>query len=483
MNPRGDTIHRKLTRALMGTSLAVLAVTCSTLGVYEYLTLRGSIVAGLTTRAEIIAANSAASLAFQNEADATEVLSGLRFDRHLTAAALYDKNGKLFATYPPKLSDARVPKSPAAVGGRFGNEGVEVSLPIVHDDDRLGTVYLRSDLFALTRRFRFYALLVALVAMGALAAAFVLSIRVRRRISDPILDLAGTARSISERKDYGLRARKASDDEIGQLTDSFNEMLARIQESDSALRASRAEIEQLNVELEHRVRDRTEELETANKDLAAFSYSVSHDLRAPLRAIDGFSQALAEEAGGRLDESGRRYLERVRAAAHRMGELIDDLLSLAQISRQSLQRESVDLSGIAADVFASLAREEPARKVLFEVAHQVKAEADGGLLRIVLQNLIGNAWKFTSKCERAKIEFGVWKNNGEPEFFVRDNGAGFDMAYAGKLFGAFQRLHAAGEFPGTGIGLATVARIVHRHGGSIRAEGRVGEGATFRFTL
>ncbi len=234
---------------------------------------------------------------------------------------------------------------------------------------------------------------------------------------------------------------------------------------------------------EEKMRRQAAELATANQELEAFSYSVSHDLRAPLRAIDGFSQALLEESGDRLDENGKRYLQRVRAGAQRMAELIDDLLSLAKVSQKSLDRSAIDLSEIAAEVFAALARTEPDRKVAFQVARQVKADADEGLLRIVLQNLIGNAWKFTSKRPDAEIEFGVREDSGERRYFVRDNGAGFDQAYVGKLFGAFQRLHAAGEFPGTGIGLATVARIVHRHGGKVGAAGRVGEGATFWFTL
>jgi light-regulated signal transduction histidine kinase (bacteriophytochrome) len=249
------------------------------------------------------------------------------------------------------------------------------------------------------------------------------------------------------------------------------------------LRKTQDEIQRFNVELEQRVADRTAQLETANTELAAFSYSVSHDLRAPLRAIDGFSQALLDESGDRLDETGRRYLERVRKGAQRMAELIDDLLSLSQVSRKSLERETVDLSEIAAEAFAVLARAEPNRKVAFEVARQVTGNADEGLIRIVLQNLIGNAWKFTARRGEAEIEFGVRDGDGGPCYFVRDNGAGFDMAYADKLFGAFQRLHAAGEFPGTGIGLAIVARIIHRHGGKVGAEGRVDEGATFWFTL
>ena len=480
MSPRRDTIYRKMTRALMGTSLAVIVVTCLSFGVYEYVTFRKNVASALTTRAEIIAGTSAASLAFQNENDAKDVLSVLRSDPHLIAAALYDNRNALFAKFPPS---ATVPSSPLVDGSRFVSGGVEVYQPVARDGRRLGTVFLKSDLDTLVRRFRFYALLVSVVVAGSLALAFILSIRIRRKISAPILDLAGTARTISVRKDYGLRARKSSDDEIGELTDSFNEMVERIQERDSALRKTQREVESLNVELEQRVRDRTAALEVANQELEAFSYSVSHDLRAPLRAIDGFSQAVLEDSADRLDETGKRNLQRVRAGAQRMGELIDDLLSLSRVSRQALARTRVDLSALAAEAFASLARSEPDRVVAFQMEQQIEAEADEGLIRIVLQNLIGNAWKFTSKREAARIDFGVENGNGSPRFFVRDNGAGFEMAYANKLFGAFQRLHGAGEFPGTGIGLATVARIIHRHGGEVGAESRVGEGATFWFTL
>ncbi len=234
---------------------------------------------------------------------------------------------------------------------------------------------------------------------------------------------------------------------------------------------------------EERMQRQAAELAAANKELEAFSYSVSHDLRAPLRAIDGFSQALLEDSADRLDESGKRHLERVRAGAQRMAELIDDLLSLSHVVRQSLSRKPIDLSELAGEAFESLQREEPGRKVVFQAPGEVMADADPGLLRIVLQNLIGNAWKFTSRREDARIEFGVRTDDGKRRYFVRDNGAGFDMAFSNKLFGAFQRLHGTEDFPGTGIGLATVARIVHRHGGEVGAEGRVGHGATVWFTL
>jgi len=225
------------------------------------------------------------------------------------------------------------------------------------------------------------------------------------------------------------------------------------------------------------------ELEAANKELEAFSYSVSHDLRSPLRTIDGFSQALLEDYGDQLPAEGQNHLMRVRAATQRMGQLIDDLLNLSKVTRASMKLVPVDLSQLVRGIVAELQRIQPERSVNFKITSNLKARGDPGLLQAVLENLLNNAWKFTSKREQAEIEFGSKYENDETVYFIRDNGAGFDMTYAGKLFGAFQRLHAMAEFTGTGIGLATVQRIIHRHGGRIWAEGAVDQGATFFFTL
>jgi len=225
------------------------------------------------------------------------------------------------------------------------------------------------------------------------------------------------------------------------------------------------------------------ELEGANRELEAFSYSVSHDLRAPLRSIDGFSQALLEDYEDKLDETGKDYLHRVRAASQHMAQLIDDLLKLSRLSRAEMHYEQVDLSALAQAVAAELKETEPERQVKFIIKERVVAYGDRPLLRVVLENLFRNSWKFTSKHPQATIEFGVIQEGGKPVYFVRDDGVGFDRAYAGKLFVPFQRLHTSAEFEGTGIGLATVQRIIHRHGGNIWAEGEVEKGATFYFTL
>jgi PAS domain S-box-containing protein len=231
------------------------------------------------------------------------------------------------------------------------------------------------------------------------------------------------------------------------------------------------------------LQQRSDELAAANGELEAFAYSVSHDLRAPLRAIDGFSQALLEDYGERMDETGLDYLRRVRAAAQRMAALIDDLLQLSRVSRSQLQPVAVDLSRQAEEILTGLQEQHPERKVEWSVQPGLKAMADPGLLRTVLENLLGNAWKYTARTAAARIEFGGETTPSGTVFHVRDNGAGFDMRYADKLFGAFQRLHHPSEFEGTGIGLATVQRIIHRHGGRIWAHARPGEGATFWFTL
>lgn len=243
------------------------------------------------------------------------------------------------------------------------------------------------------------------------------------------------------------------------------------------------ELRRLNEELEDRVRRRTAQLEAANRELEAFSFSVSHDLRAPLRTIDGFGQEIAEDHGDKLDAEARRLLDRMRLAAQRMSQLIDDLLKLARVTRSDMQLEEVDLSSLVRQVAQDLQRVEPRRKVRWVVRDGVRARGDARLLQVALENLLGNAWKFTAKHVQATIEFGVQSVDGREAFFVRDDGAGFDPAYAHKLFESFQRLHSSTDFEGTGIGLATARRIVERHGGHIWAESAVEKGATFYFTL
>jgi light-regulated signal transduction histidine kinase (bacteriophytochrome) len=255
------------------------------------------------------------------------------------------------------------------------------------------------------------------------------------------------------------------------------ELEQRVDERTQELRAAYAELQKTNAE----VLQTTLELQAANRELEAFSYSASHDLRAPLRGIDGFSYLLLEEYSDHLGEDGQYYLQRIREACRRLTQIIDDMLMLSRVTRSKMRKEQVDLSGLAEAVTAELQQMEPQRQAEVVIVKGAVAAGDAGLPRAALENLLCNAWKFTNKQPRTRIEFGC--AGTPPIYFVRDNGVGFDMAHADKLFGVFQRLHTDKEFPGTGIGLATVQRIIQGHGGRIWAEAAVGQGATFYFTL
>src|SRR6185437_157455 len=430
------------------------------------------------------------ALAFANERDATELLGALQYDPHMVAAALYGRDGRVLATYPAAAADL-VPAAPQPDGYRFeGGRLVEFTPVAQGGNERLGTLYIASDTKAVSDALRLSGVIAIVVLAIALLAAYAMAAALQGRISGPILALAETASVVSTRQDYAVRAPKFCQDELGGLTDAFNQMLGRIEDQKDELQRYASDLERRVEERTHELQERNEslrrnaaELLAANSELDAFAYSVSHDLRAPLRSIDGFSQILLEDYATQLDEAGRESLHRVRAASQRMGTLIDDLLKLARVTRAEIRTEDVDLSGMARDIAAELEGATPERKVEFAIAPGLKARGDTRLLRVVLDNLLRNSWKYTAKQPAPRVEFRSADANGGQAFMVRDNGAGFDMKYADKLFGVFQRLHSAADFEGTGIGLATVRRIINRHGGRIWAEGAVDQGATFYFTL
>jgi len=491
MSLRDWPIKRKLTAILLLISGLVLVLTSAAFVTYEVVTFRRTIQSHLATRSRILAANSTAVLAFANEADATEILAALKYDPHMVAAALYRQDGRVLATYPVAATADLIPAAPQPDGYRFEGGRLIGFTPVAQGgNQRLGTLYIASDTKAVSDALRLSGVIAIVVLAIAMLAAYALAAALQGRISAPILALAETATAVSTRQDYSVRAPKLGEDELGTLTDAFNQMLVRIEDQDRELRRYATELEQRVAERTQELQERHEavrrnaaELLAANQELDAFAYSVSHDLRAPLRSIDGFSHVLLEDYAAQLDQAGRDSLQRVRAASQRMATLIDDLLKLARVTRAEMRTEVVDLSGMARDIVAELQRATPERHVEFAIAPGLEARGDPRLLRVALDNLLRNGWKYTAKQPRPQIEFASTNVNGERAFVVRDNGAGFDMKYADKLFGVFQRLHSAAEFEGTGVGLATVRRIITRHGGRIWAEGAVDRGATFYFTL
>ncbi|HEV2322116.1 MAG TPA: ATP-binding protein, partial [Gammaproteobacteria bacterium] len=497
MRSRMRSVRTKLLAGVLLTTLAALLVSGAALLAFDLHTVRASLRDDLSTQAELIGRACVPALQFDDPKVANGNLALLEARPTIDAAALYDSKGAIFASYARKGSaSVSFPPLPDEDAVTFDGEDIVVNRRIVADNEIVGSIYLHAH-YEFYQRIRNY--IGILLAVGALATlvSLLLSTWMQATITRPILAITRLAQQVTEKRDYSPRAEKTTEDEIGYLVDSFNEMLNEIGERAKAVEASNRELTRevaerknaedevlrLNKELEARVEERTRKLQEINNELEAFSYSVSHDLRAPLRAVDGFSQALMTEYGEQSDDRMRHYLQRIQNGAARMSQLIEDLLNLSRISRLQMQVREVDLSALAQHIVQDLQQRDPEREVSVSIWDNISVMADQRLLRVALENLLGNAWKFTGKTEQARIEFGMLQEGEKRIIFVRDNGAGFDMAYADKLFGAFQRLHGMHEFPGTGIGLATVQRIVNRHGGRIWCQAAPGKGATFFFTL
>jgi signal transduction histidine kinase len=473
-----SSISARLTWMNLLVSASALVFASLGFTLYDQFTYRQNLVQSLSAQAEIIGANSASALTFNDPQAAANTLSPLRSFPNVLSAGIMLPDGQIFARYVPKAQSA-IPLVPPGQDevDKFSSDEVVVVRAINFQGKVLGAVFIRSSLAEVAHRLWRYLFIAAIVLLLSLIAALIISSAYQRRLVQPIVSLAQTARSVSEQKNYTLRAGPVSDrTEIGLLVNAFDDMLVQIETRDQALLQAHGELEQ-------RVEERTQQLVVANRELEAFSYSVSHDLRGPLETINGFSHILAERYGVTVGEEGREYLQQVRRASRRMAELIDDLLNLSRVATTTMHKQPVDLSALARSIMKDLHRREPARAVEAVVHDCPAVEGDPRLLQIVLENLLRNAWKYTSAHARARIEFGCETRPEGTVYFVRDDGAGFNPDQADRLFKPFQRLHSASEFPGTGVGLATVQRIIQRHGGDVWAEARVEKGATFYFTL
>lgn len=470
-NIRNISIKNKLILVQVFTCLIVLGLCITAFLITEIKSYKARKIISTEAIAKIIGSNNISAIQFLDNEAAKKSLSELSLENDILNASLLDKNNTIFASYTKKgaspflFNDEIITKKKT----EFIGEQLFVYEPVYKDNEFYGTVCLQVELTQLNDiiyerlKIAFFLLFIGI------ELAFFIAILIQRYISKPLLSLVSVMQEVRETSDYKKRTDVNGKDEISILSLEFNNMLEQIQKRDN--------------ELELRVKKRTEELEFANKELNAFSYSVAHDLKAPLRAINGFSQILKNSYESKLDEEGKNLLKMVIDNSTKLSKLIDDLLEFSKMQKREMVSNAIDMSKTAKDVYDELIVNEKGRTIDFKINPLPPSNGDYAMLKQVWTNLIANALKYTRKKEKAEIEIGSRTTDTEIIYFIKDNGAGFDMAYIGKLFGVFQRLHSAEEFEGNGVGLALVKRIVERHNGKVWAEGKVNEGATFYFSF
>lgn len=476
-------IRKKLSRIIMTAVLFAIFLLSSAFITYEYFSQKQNIVNNFSTTIKIIASQSEAALVFSDIDGLQENLDSLQLNTDVVAGCLYDDTYQLMASFikPKKGSDC--PARPSINLSSFEKGQYFRSEPIIVDEEQKGLLFIQVSLNSLYKHLSTYVITMLIVAFVISIIVFAFSEFLQKVISGPLLLLKQTASEVSDTQDYSLRASKVTADEIGDLVDTFNSMLDTIKQQNDTI-VEDAEL------LDQKVKERTAELDIANNELAtsnqeleSFSYSVSHDLRAPLRAINGFTQALDEDCGDQVDDIGRSYMQRIQAATQKMGDLIDTLLTLSRVTRKEIELGDIDFSSMADSISKQVREHYEGRKVDISVQPGITMSADAQLIEIVLNNLIENAWKYTGLESLGNIEMGSTSIQGTTVYFITDNGAGFDSRHSNDLFTPFKRLHSPSQFDGTGIGLATVARIIHRHHGEIWATSELNGGAQFYFTI
>lgn len=478
-------LRRKLLGMMLLSSSVALLIAMIAIVVYDSVDYAQQQVEDLQTQAQVLGQTSTAALSFNDTQSATEYLAALKAKPNIVAGALYGADGKLFATYAKGIAQASFPKMQTP-GYRINGDEVELYHLIMQNKgtEAVGTVYLRANLNQLSRTIR-YAGIVLMVMLASLAAGWWISTRLQALISTPILEIVKVAQAVIDRKDYALRAEKHNNDEIGLLTEAFNQMLAHIQERDAKLLAFN---ESLQKEIEERkqtqlaLKHNVQELARSNAELEQFAYVSSHDLQEPLRMVASYTQLLEKRYSDKFDEKGLLFMHYIVDGAKRMQQLIDDLLMFSRVGTRGKELQPISVENVLRTALLNLrpAIEESGAHITYDPLPQVMGDATQ--LTQVLQNLISNAIKFHTE-QSPRIHIGVSKKNNYWQFAVQDNGIGIEQEHFERIFVIFQRLHGRTDYPGSGIGLAICKKIVDRHGGQIWVESTPGKGTTFYFTL
>ncbi len=468
-------LKTKLLFLTLFTSALGISLVCIILIMVENQNYRRQLESELHVIAGILAEQSAAALIFADKDQLGSIISSLKPIETIRQACIYTPGGTVM--YALESHETRpCPDVMQPMEEGFVGDAYRLLIPVTLDNEQVGHLYLTSHLNVMRNHIRTFVLVTIGVGSVILVVLVFLALRLQRIVSGPILTLSETAERIAKDHDYTIRAPVSGTDELGRLGNTFNEMIGTIEQQNRRILESRDS-------LEREVDARTSELSMANRELEAFSYSVSHDLRQPLRAIEGFGQALEEDCGEQLNDAGKDYLRRIRAASVRMASLIDGLLILSRVSRQPMENETIDLTALLREITDELMNIDDSVPTEVHIQQGMQVVGDSRMLRVAFQNLLENAWKYSARVEQRRVEVSAIKAGGSMTIEVQDNGVGFDMRYIDKLFVAFNRLHTPSEFGGTGIGLATVYRVVRRHHGKISATSEVGKGARFSVTL
>ncbi len=478
---KGKSIKRQLLAGTFLTSLVVLLLSCVILVSYELASYKRTMAQNLRILSAILAENSSTTVAFKHQDLAKKVLQSLKAQPDVVAAAFFDENGKLYASYPSPPPPRFSPTFPGRFGLHVEGRSLVVWQPLTQNGAQVGTLFIKEDLRGMYGRLLVYSVFLLLLLAGCAAVAFLLAKFFQARISQPILSLADTARLVSENKDYAVRAHKTSHDELGLLTDAFNEMLEQIQQRDAALREAQQQLERYATELERRVTERTARLREMIGELEAFSYTLTHDLRAPLRSMQGFASALQEDYQGKLGPEGADYIQRILTSAHRMDLLIQDVLTLSRISRAEMTLKRVDTECLISGILDSYPGFQRPQADIHVEGPLPPVLANEAALTQCISNYLTNATKFVKPGVAPHVIISAKETNGDVEIDFRDNGIGVPAEAREKIFGMFERLSR--DYEGTGIGLAIVKKAAERMGGAVGVNSQLGKGSTFWLKL